>query len=485
MKKIIILLFVFSLPLYFSCEDFLDQTPQTTRSVASAYKTNADFKTAIVGNYAVLKDAKMYGNGGINSTMLWLTEVVSDNATYGFPKAASTISNFEIDEFNFNLANTIITSAYTGNYVGIGAANTILDKLPGANFDAALKNRYEGEARFLRAFFYFNLVRLFGDVQLVEHAFTDPYAANNLPRTEASKIYDLIIADLSFAESNLPASIPANEEGRASKWAAEALLAKVYLTRQNYELAATKLNEIITSGVFDITKTSYAATFNFATSYANNKDVIFGVYYKTGLMSQGSALWSDMVPASVSGSLFGTTSTGWGFMQPTADMENAYEPNDLRKGVSIATSYVAANGNTINVRYCVKYKQTGPQAGDADTDLPLLRYADVLLMYAECLNEQNQPSGAEPFLNQVRTRAGLTGKTGLDQSEMRLAIEQERRVELAFEGHRWYDLVRTNRYMDVMNAKGYNVKEYHKFYPIPQREIDLNPNLQQNPGYNQ
>ncbi len=465
-----------------SCEDFLNEVPQTTRSDENFYKTAADFNNAVIGAYANLKNPGLYGNGGTNASMLWLTEVVSDNSTHGATKAVSTLSQFEIDEFNISLSNTVTTAAWTGHYVGIGQVNTILDKLPLVTFEEPLKVRYEGEARFLRAFYYFNLVRLFGDVQLIQNSIESPYGANGIPRTNAAAIYELIISDLTIAENNLPATIPAAEAGRASRWAAKALLGKVYLTRNQPELAAPKLNEVIASGQYNLS-TSYAATFSPATSYANNKDVILAVQYKTGLVGQGSALWSDLIPWGVPGVLFGTTGSGGGFMQPTADLENAYEPGDLRKDASLQATYLGANGTPVNVRHVVKYKQPGPQSGDADSDFPLLRYADVLLMYAEALNAQGQTVAAEPFLNQVRARAGLPEKTGLSQADFALALEQERRVELAFEGHRWFDLVRTNRYVEVMTAKGYAVKEFHRFYPVPQRETDLNNQLTQNPGY--
>ncbi|MDO1449679.1 RagB/SusD family nutrient uptake outer membrane protein [Rhodocytophaga aerolata] len=476
------ILAIFFVAFFSSCEDFLNEVPQTARSAENFYKTGADFNNAIIGAYANFKHPGLYGNGGTNASMLWLTEVVSDNSTHGATKAVSNLSQFELDEFNISLSNTVTTSAWTGHYIGIGRVNTILDKLPAAAFDEALKARYEGEARFLRAYNYFNLVRLFGDVQLIDKGIDNPYGANDITRTDASVIYDLIINDLTIAENNLPATIPAVEAGRTSKWAAKALLGKVYLTRNQLDLAAQKLNEVITSGQFNLS-TPYAATFSPATSYTNNKDVILAVQYKTGLVGQGSALWSDLTPWGVQNTLFGTTGSGGGFMQPTADMENAYEPGDLRKEASMQTAYKAANGSTVNVRHVVKYKQEGPQAGDADTDFPLLRYADVLLMYAEALNNQGQTSAAEPFLNQVRARAGLPEKTGLSQADFSLAVEQERRVELAFEGHRWFDLLRTGRYVEVMKNKGYPVQEFHYLYPIPQRETDLNSQLTQNPGY--
>lgn len=476
-------MYVFALMAATGCNDFLTEIPKTTRSTDNFYKTAADFNNAVIGTYANFKHTGLYGNGGVNANMLFLTEVVSDNATHGATKAVSTLSLFEIDEFNFSLANTVVSAAWTGNYTGVGRANTILDKLPAATFESALKDRYEGEAKFLRAYFYFNLVRLFGDVQLVTESINDPYATNTLGRTPMEEVYALIISDLQRAESLLPETIAAQEAGRASRWAAKALLGKVYLTRHEYSLAATKLNEVIGSGKFNLS-TAYAATFSPATTFANNKDVILSVQYKTGLVGQGSALWSDAIPFGIAGALFGTTGSGSGFMQPTDDMEAAYEPNDIRKAASLATSYTTPTG-PVNARYVVKYKQLGPQAADADTDFPLLRYADVLLMYAETLNADNKTAEAEPYLNEVRTRATLPAKTGLTKDEMTLALEQERRVELAFEGHRWFDLLRTGRYLEVMQAKGYATQSFHKLYPIPQRETDLNAVLaqQQNEGY--
>jgi hypothetical protein len=170
-------------------------------------------------------------------------------------------------------------------------------------------------------------------------------------------------------------------------------------------------------------------------------------------------------------------------MRPTAEIINAYEQGDLRKAASVATSYTSGN-STVNERHVVKYRQNGTNQNEADIDFPVLRYADVLLMHAEALNEQAQSATAIPFINQVRTRAGLPNlATTLSQADLRLAIEKERRFELAFEGHRWFDLIRTGRYLTVMTSKGYATKDFHKLYPIPQRETDLNPTLTQNEGY--
>ncbi len=468
-----------------SCKkDFLDQLPDTTRTTNNVYKTSSDFYNAIVGAYSSFKQTGLYGNCNSNTGLLNLGETATDNVDFGATRATSNVSIFELKDFNYSLSNTIFSAVWTGHYIGISRANTILARLPAATFDQATKTRFEAEAKFLRGMFYFNLVRLFGDVQLVTTETTDPSQGYAIPRTAASTIYEQIIADLSFAETNLPATITTAEGGRASRWAAKALLGKVYLTQKDYAKAAAKLNEVIGSGQFNVTANTYAAVFSNTTSFTANKDMIFSVQYKSGQIGQGSAIWSATIPWNGTGTFFGVSGgSGEGFMRPTLDMLNEYEAGDLRKAASIATSYVSGT-TTVNERYTVKYKQAGTVAGDADIDFPVLRYADVLLMYAEALNEQSQGATAIPFINQVRTRAGLPNlATTLSQTDARLAIEKERRVELAFEGQRWFDLVRTDRYLPVMTSKGYATKAFQKLFPVPQRETDLNTSLTQNPGY--
>lgn len=469
-----------------SCKKgFLEQLPETIRATDNVYKTASDFNNAVIGAYSTFKHPGLYGNcSAFSSALLNLGEVTSDNSDYGATRGVSTQNVFDLEDFNFSISNTNFRDAWTGHYAGIARVNTILNRLPSVNFDAALKTRYEAEAKFLRALFYFNLVRLFGDVQLVTTGSSDPSDGYAILRSHSAQVYELIIADLTVAEANLPATITSGEAGRASCWAAKALLGKVHLTKKDYPNAATKLNEVIASGQFNITANTYATVFSNTTSFAANKDMILAVQYKSGQIGQGSAIWNSCMPGNVGGAVFGVSGgSGEGFMRPTADMEAAYEAGDLRKAASMATSYLSG-ATTVMERHVVKYRQTGIITGDADIDFPVLRYADVLLMYGEALNEQGQTATAIPFINQVRTRAGLAGKPAtLTQSDARLAIENERRVELAFEGQRWFDLVRTGRYLPIMTSKGFPVKDYHKVFPIPQRETDLNRSLGQNQGY--
>jgi tetratricopeptide (TPR) repeat protein len=480
--KINFFILVLAICLLGSCNDIsLEQTPQTERSEVNFYKTNADFYNAVVGVYGTLKHTGIIGQG--SGSYLYMAELSTDNTDTGAARGGTANELYYFEDFNFSLASTTISNAWTGHYVGIARTNSILDRLPAATIPQASKDRFEGEAKFMRALFYFNLVRFFGDVQLVTKEITSPYGANSIPRSPAAEVYNLIIADLKTAESKLPATIPSAEAGRASLWAAKSLLGKVYLTLKQYDNAAAKLKEVIDGNAYSLMP-KYADIFPATTSYAANKEYIFAVQYKSGQIGQGSDLWSNWAAVNSSVALLGTGGgVGGGFNRPTADMEVAYEPSDLRKDASMLSSYKAANGTNVNEKYVVKFRQQGALNNDSDVDFPLLRYADVILMYGESLNELGRTAEALPFLNQTRKRAGLADKTGLSQADYRLAIEQERRVELAFEGHRWFDLVRTGRFATVMKAKGFKTQNFHQLYLIPQREIDLNKALSQNTGY--
>lgn len=474
-----------------ACEDsFLEQVPVTERSEVNFYKTAADFNNAVVGVYATLKHPGLYGTG--SGALFAMSEIVSDNTDLGVTRQGVNVSLFEIDDYLITISNATVNTAWTGHYQGIARANAILDRLPNASIPQASKDRFDGEARFMRAMFYFNLVRFFGDVQLVTSEIGSPYGANTLARSPAAQVYELIVNDLKVAEEKLPTTIANAEAGRASRWAAKTVLAKVYLTLKQYDNAATKLKEVIDSKAYDLMP-SYAAVFGPTTSFAANREVILAVHYIAGLIGQGtysgqagqgSDMWSNWAPFNAGSALLGTGGGGGGgFNRPTADLVKAYEAGDLRKDASLLTSYKNAQGRDVNDSYVVKYRQQGALNADSDVDFPILRYADVLLMYAEVLTEQGKTAEALPLLNQIRKRAGLADKTGLSQADMRLALEQERRVELAFENHRWFDLVRTDRYLPVLTGKGLKVQAFHRFYPIPQREIDLNKTLTQNQGY--
>lgn len=494
MKKPVLLLLIATAALT-SCKDFLDQVPESTRTSTNFYQSRSDFYNALIGSYNDLKRAGVYANG--SGSLMVLQEMASDNSTFTPTRQPVNSSIFEIDDLLFTKSNTVVQTAWTDHYIGIGRVNQIITKLPGATFLPADKDRFEGEARFLRALYYFNLVRLFGDLQIVTEPINDPYATANLQRAPKEEVYKLIVNDLTIAAAKLPTTIPAGEAGRASQWAAKALLGKVYLTQAQWAQALPVLKDVNDNSARTL-MTSFSAVFAATTSYAANTESLFAVQYKAGLLPQGSAasvtqgtvgvtqgsdMWANWAPMG-GGALLGPNGGGGGgFNTPTTDMINAFETGDVRKNATLLTSYTSGTTVVSTFPYVVKFRQQGAVGNDSDVDFPILRFADVVLMYAEALNEQGQTADALTQLNRVRVRAGLKALTGLDQAAFRLAVEQERRVELAFENHRWPDLVRTNRYLPVLSAKGLPVKEFQRLYPVPQRETDLNGTLSQNPGY--
>jgi hypothetical protein len=270
-------------------------------------------------------------------------------------------------------------------------------------------------------------------------------------------------------------------------------LGKVYLTQRNFAQAAATLKEVIDQAAENkyMLLPNYADVFRVTNE--NHRESIFDVQFKKGGTGEGSPFTNQFAPRA-SGTIVTKVGPGLGYNIPTQDMDDAYEPGDLRKAVSMSAGYM--NGSTfVASKYVTKYLDVPFQANDADNNWPVLRYADVLLMYAEALNEQGFVADGPAFdyLNQVRARAGLPARTAVnadpalqvaDQAAFRLAVEQERRVELAFENHRWFDLVRTGRAIDVMAAHGIAIEPYQLLYPAPQSQIDINPAIiTQNPGY--
>ncbi|WP_420153171.1 RagB/SusD family nutrient uptake outer membrane protein [Siphonobacter sp.] len=464
-----------------SCQNsFIDLQPISSASTDNFYRTAEDFRIAVNGAYASLQ------MGGITGNSYVFGEVASDNTVP--PASGSVTDQDEFDRFYIRTTNPFINGRWNDSYNAIARYNTILDRINAVSMDETLKGRYIAEVKALRAHVYFNLVRTFGDVPLVLKSMTTPdegYAYGRSPRTE---VYAQIEKDLSEAEGVLPVSYAAADLGRVTRGAAKALLGKVYLTQRKYAPAVAKLKEVIDLNVYDLLP-SYADVFK--VSNKNNKESVFDVQYKSGGAGEGNPWPNDFAPENSGNAViaFG----GSGNNQPSADLIAAYEAGDVRKDVSLATSYVNASGQTIPTNYVKKYYDVPVTRGDNGNNIPLIRYADVLLMYAEALNEVSYQPEALTYLNRIRTRAGLKAKTTADvpdQAAFRLAIEQERRVELAFEGHRWFDLVRTGRAISVINSKKDQIRlvntltENNLVFPVPQAQIDINRDkIKQNPGY--
>ncbi|MEO6187207.1 MAG: RagB/SusD family nutrient uptake outer membrane protein [Ginsengibacter sp.] len=462
-----------------SCKkSFLELAPLDSANVQNFYNNANDVRVAVNAVYGSLQTPGQYGD-----VYVQVAEVRSDNTMnddFGGNLAAA-----ELDQFRMTTSNGFMSSVWNDTYSGIASCNIALARIPDVTMDETLKNRYIGELKFLRALMYFNLVRTFGDVPLVLNEVKSVQEGYEHNRVKKEDAYAQIITDLSEAEPNLPDSYADEDIGRATKGAAKSLLGKVYLTIKNYSAAAIKLKEVIDGGKYQLLP-DYASLW--LTSNENSVESIFEVQYKKGGTSTGSGFYSLFLPYN-SGSIIAEIGFANGRNLPTQDLIDAYEPGDLRKDISISPGYVD-NGNFVNEPYTLKFRDQAFEPFDADNNWPVLRYADVLLMYAEALNDVNNgpTTDAYEMIDAVRHRAGLNPlATGLSYNAFALALEHERQVELAFEGHRWFDLVRTGRALDVINAH-FNgsivVQDYQLVYPIPQSEVELNPDgVKQNPGY--
>ncbi|MGV3504027.1 MAG: RagB/SusD family nutrient uptake outer membrane protein [Adhaeribacter sp.] len=478
MKNTIFILGLVSLLAGACSDDFLDKAPLSNANVQNFYRDGKDMEVAVNAAYATLtlEGQYRYANwqvGEVRSDNTWNVEV------------GGNLPDAELDLFKTSASNSIVNVSWNDHYRGILLCNVVLDRIGAVTMDPALKSRFEGEVKFLRGLMYFNLVRIFGDVPLVLHETKSVEEGYAQVRVAAAQVYDQIVKDLDEASQVLPEKYTGKDIGRATKGAALALLGKVYLTRKDYPAAAARLKQVIDQGTYQLVPV-YANLWGPAND--NNIESLFEVQFKKGATGTGSSFYSQFAPLNSE-----TAVTGLGFPSgrnlPTPDLVSAYEPGDLRKASSLAESYVK-NGVTVPDPYTLKFRDQPFAAGDADNNWPVLRYADVLLLYAEALNEINQGPTQEAYdlVNAIRRRGDLDPlPSGMNQAAFFAALQQERRVELAFEGHRWFDLVRTGRAVTVMNQHFQGlvtVDAHHLVFPVPQAQVNVNPKgIPQNPGY--
>lgn len=462
-----------------ACSDFLGLEPEHQISEGSFYQNENDFETALIGSYSGLQDLH-------NTAMVYLGELTTDNAEIQW--TSPTVSEVELDEVNFTPANGFLNTVWSVCFTTVSRSNNILTRLDDVEMGASAKDQIRGEALFLRAYGYFQLVRAFGQVPIVDVAFRSPAAINSydMSRKPVEQVYALIEQDLSQAATFLE-GVDGLAKSRASTAAAKTLLGKVYLTNQEYDLAASVLKEVIDSNAYTLNE-DYKTLFT-----PGNDDLeesIFEIKFMSGNLGVGNGFSSIFTPARFDMDIFPNQMQGSGRVLPTPDMANAYETGDLRREASIGDSVLLVTGEYEDELYGLKFVDftTGVQ-GDGGVNFTALRYADVLLMYAESLNQTGNTGESLGYLNRVRNRAGLEDLSGLSSDELSLALEQERRVEFFLEGHRWFDLVRTGRLLPVMNGyfqennMNFTVEEHNLVMPIPLREIDINPDLGQNTGY--
>ena len=473
--KIILIAFLASLS---SCSDFLELEPEYLANETSFYKTEEDFETAMIGNYSELQNI-------YDAPLLDLAELTTDNAYIQW--TSPTASEFECDEMRLTAANTYINSVWNLSFKTIVRCNTVLERIENAELDEITKNQYRGESYFLRAYNYFNLVRLFGELPLVEGVFNSPdeIATFDMTRKPVSEIYNLIISDLQQASTLLQGL--ELSKSRASAGASQALLGKVYLTQKQYPQALSALTWVMDLG-------NYSLQDDYYTLFTNNNDElsesIFEIKYISGNIGEGNSFSSLFTPPSFNAAIFPNNMNGSGRIVPTFDVRDSYEDGDLRRELSIKDSLLLLDGSYEQLQYGLKFVDfTVGLQGDGGINFIPLRYADVLLMYSEALNESDRTEEAYPYINEIRERAGLDPLSGLSDEEFALALEHERRVEFLSEGHRWFDLARTGRTIEVLNSyfqsigTNFSVTQEELLMPLPQREIDIDPNLEQNPGY--
>lgn len=494
----ILVLVIMVIP-HLGCKKFLDRKPLGT--AYSEDVTSGAVEDQVFGLYGALR------NWGMTSLpYLTVHAARADdnvNSTPGDGGDAQAI----VDMFQYNKDHWLVNANWDDHLGFITQASNIIQQVDSlySTDPASLTNK--GEASFMRAYAYFDMVRDYGDVPKINfRVYTADQA--NVQRTAASEIYDFIISDLQFAVQNLPLQWEAKYTGRVTQYTAHALLAKVYLYQKRFADALAEAQLVINSGLFGLLP-HYADVFK--ESGENSQEVIFAVQnYES---TNGSVNFSNSVTnyEGVRGS--GDWDLGWGWNLPSAGLvNNAYESDDPRKGATILFS--GAPDDTLNsdgygmrlpaltnYPYWNKKAYTDPARRQATgdrfgnwLDMIIYRYADLLLVAAEAANESGNSNLALEYLNEVRTRARdgdasvLPDITSTDQSSIRTAIKKERRVELAMEWDRFYDLVRWTPATDnidaphVLGPLGYQDK--NALLPIPQPAIDKsNGVLTQNPGY--
>jgi hypothetical protein len=472
MKKITLL--IVCIAAMTSCTDFLDREPISDLAEENFFKTGADAESALIAAYDALQSEYYIFDRFTNG------DVISDNCYAG----GDNPNNFQLDEFTAPPTNINIERDWAYLYEGISRANAVLDNvgdIESPDLTAERKAQILGEASFLRAYHYFHLTNLWGEVPLILNkvSSTAPEVVFQ-SKVPVQAVYDAMIEDLNFAVTNLPATYPQNEQ-RATKGAANAMLAKAYAHQPTPNWAKVKEHAqlVINSGVYQLLS-NYDDLWS-ATN-ENSRESILEVQFVGGTneANWGPQLW---LPPSL-------TNDGWRkFNTPSNNLLAAFDAeNDVvRKNASIIMESGLGWQDPDYPSGVIPFpfKQRLANGWSSPNNYLLLRLADVILLLAEAENELGNTVAARTTLNQIRSRVNLASTPATAQDDLRTAIENERRLELAFEGHRWFDLKRSGKAVATMNAlnRNYNVAEYQLLWQIPQSELDRNPNLTQNPGY--
>jgi hypothetical protein len=478
------------------CASFLEETPADRLVVDNFYSSRKDAEAAVNAAYQQL--GSLY-----NRLMYNVAELPTDVMKNGLGMPNTYLQDLEY--LRFNASNTFIADMWSNSYAGIMKANAAINNIPRITMDVDVQERLIAEAKFLRALYYFNLVRFFGDVPLVTKLESISDATG--PRIPAEQVYEQIIGDLSDAESVLPvrSEYASTDEGRATKGAAKILLGKVYVTKGDFSAAKSKLAEVVEN------ETAYG--YGLHADYGANwkpeteagVEAVFYVEFKKPPLPTNGEMGMAGPKYSVPGGSIGVSGSNEADI-PTQELWDAFDPNDSRRGVNLRKKFTNMDSNAeveSSIPLFGKYWIDGiVAANQCDINMHILRYADALLLYAEALNENNESDKAHAVLNRVRERAfgNTSGNfSGLSKEAFSAKILDERRLEFPIEGHRWFDLARTGTFIQRMKDHSayeasvaesnktqlaQNIKDYMILMPIPQREIDLRPGeLWQNSGW--
>ncbi|WP_298715377.1 RagB/SusD family nutrient uptake outer membrane protein [Chitinophaga sp.] len=455
------------------CTSFVDLKSPTVVNRDDYFNRESDMTAAVNGMYASLR--------GYYNNYFVVAEVPSDNTEAN----NGNLAYAEVDQQTWLNNNSYFQSLWLNSYNTIGRANIILDKIDGIAMSDNLKKQYRGEALFVRSLMYLQLAQFFGDVPLILKEVKTEAEAYSYLREPIAKVYAQVETDLLAAIEALPPVYTGANVGRAPKAAAQALLGKMYLVSKQFPKAVPVLKAAKEDANFGLLD-DYAQVFS--VENRNNKEILFAVQYIANGNGEGSSFCIRFAPFG-SGTEITTGAFPTGSNQGTEDLNDAFEAGDARKPVAIARY------TTTNALYTRKFLDR-PIANNEGKNLwPVIRYADVLLMYAEALNETGATGEAIKPLNDVRFRADLEDVEDEGQNALRDIIQRERRVELCFEGHRYLDLLRTGKMLEVMRAykekykgvgylvENYDIRDRNVLFPIPFRERSLNPELSQNLGY--
>jgi starch-binding outer membrane protein, SusD/RagB family len=470
MKKSILFLWLAGVALSSCKDDFLTITPETALSSATFFTKEADFQQAVNAAYVPLRSI-------VNDRAYLLGEMHSDNTYYsrnplfGATEQQEDIADFAIPTANGITANTHVLNQYRLDYQIIARANQILTSIDNVEFGAESKNNLKGQAHFLRAYAYFELVRYFGKVPL----HLTPVASRSdaaAPLAEEAALYTQIIKDAEEAIKMLPPK-STQEAGRATSGAARTLLANVYVVQKKWAEAEKLLKEVVDSKEYTL-MTNYADAFSTSTANKNNSESVFEVQFIEGSAGLNGSFLYNFMPRPMNPeelkTITGTSNPqpldGEGNNTPTPDIIAAYEPGDARKDASVGFITLSGSARANKVYpYIKKFAKPHALHGNHGNNWPIYRYSEVLLFLAEALAEQGKTGEALPYLMQVRNRAGLLTPPVGDLKE---AIQKERRVELAFENKRWFDLVRSGKAIEVITAYGQRIKANPQAYYYPE-----------------